>query len=183
MTIAFVTDCLNDYISKQIDRVSQIDVVCIFLPAAYQINSTKYVPIRRFEADCSEATFQRYDLVVYCSEFGWNQIIPIIHEVKGVAIIKKEAAYYEEISKWTAYQLSPDMDYPSILSELPKHIHWFDREINDVINRLEAFGLLTEKVKADFEKNYTVPLSKEWLSGETIQNDCNKTETMQNVRQ
>ena len=164
MTIAFVTDALIDESTDQIQKLAELHEICVFLPENQHQPKESTFQIRIFDSAFNEAMFQRYDVVVYFSYRDWESVIPVMREVKGVAIIDSNSASYNQVSELAAFQFPYADSLAEMLSDLPKHMHWFNREITIVFDRLESFGLLTENVKQKFEKTYGVPLSLEWLS-------------------
>jgi hypothetical protein len=163
LNIAFVIDALNNHSVKILKRIAKEHSVCIFLPETDDECFYAYYQIRKFNDETSESVFQRYDLVVFYANDNWDIILPLIRIVKGVSIVNAETASLSEIRQLSAKTYYCDDDILALISQLPQHIHWYDREVRLVSERLEKFGLLSEKVKQAYESLYSMPLEKNWL--------------------
>lgn len=161
--IAVVTDCMSDFSKEQIKTLSVQNSVCVFLPGQDDSVDSPDSNMRWYSQNTDSAVFQRYDIVIFCSQDGWNVFLPIMKKVCGVAIISSKSESFNEILRLVAFTFGNANEYNNNKGNLPKHLHWFDREVQEYANRLEEVGLLTDGVKTLFEEIYDIPLSDNWI--------------------
>jgi hypothetical protein len=159
MTIAFVIDSLSNTAIRLIRDMEKHHSICIFLPETDPISFYDAYQIRKFTADVTDSVFQRYDIVLYFSEFRWNELLPLVSRIKGYAIIGKNHADYGSVSPLALECLTETEGLGERISTLTPHLHWYAREIVLIRSRLEKFGLYSKEIEQKLASLYGKPIN------------------------
>lgn len=160
MNAAFVTNCLDDFTYEQVRKLAVGHTVCVFLPEAYNGPISEKLLVRRYAGVSKLGRFQRYDIVIFYAKDEWDEILSIMREVMGVAVIDGDSQAFERVSETTEYLVGTGCDLNSYVSSLPKHIHWNARNEREILGRVEEFGLLTSEFQRKYEQVFCTKIKK-----------------------
>jgi len=168
MKLAFITNTLKRSSITLLKRMEESHNVTIFLPESEKMQFYDCYQIRLFSSASPPNMFQRYDLVICHSDDGWDCIVPIMKRIYCVVVINEGETITPTATERSAYTLYNDDKVAEKISRIPSHLHWFEREVATILNRLEKMCLLNESVKGKFESFYGIPLIKDWLLKENF---------------